>query len=95
MAGKSILLVILCAFVLVTGAVASGSPPTTTHISSMEEAKYKLDSGYNFILVDVRSKKSYDGSHIDGAISIPFEELKDRYTEIPQYSKVIVYAACN
>jgi hypothetical protein len=61
---------------------------------SVNEVKDQLDSGYDFVLVDVRRLASFDSIHIDKAISIPLAELPSRYAEIPNDLEVIVYAAC-
>jgi len=61
---------------------------------SVAAAKCILDSGDNVVLVDVRSKAQFEQSHISGAISIPFEELASRYSEIPYGAQVVVYASC-
>lgn len=37
------------------------------------------------LLIDLRSQKDYDNSHIPGAISIPYEELKMRIPEITKW----------
>ena len=42
-------------------------------------------------LVDVRRKEDYDESHIPQAISIPKEELKDRFDELSKNDVHVVY----
>lgn len=68
--------------------------PESVPMVSVEEVKHKLESGYSFILVDVRSKAAFAVTHISGAVSIPLEELPGRYMEIPQDSEVVVYSQC-
>ncbi|MFA7323378.1 MAG: FAD-dependent oxidoreductase, partial [Candidatus Nanopelagicales bacterium] len=41
-------------------------------------------------LVDVRTSAEFAAGHIEGAVNIPVDELRDRYTEIPK-DDVIVY----
>ena len=57
---------------------------------SLEEAQNKmaLDQA---VLVDVRSKASYDKSHAAGAISMPEEEVQARVDELPQDKDIILY----
>jgi rhodanese-related sulfurtransferase len=43
------------------------------------------------VLVDVRSKASYDKSHAAGAISMPEEEVGARVDELPQDKDIILY----
>jgi len=70
--------------------------PTTPAPSkiSPEAAKSILDTDHSAVFVDVRPKTDYDKEHIPGAISIPSEELQDRYSEILAESQIIVYAEC-
>ncbi len=55
------------------------------------EMKAILDSGSNIAIVDTRSEAAYERAHIVGAISIPLEEISQRYTELDDYNGVITY----
>jgi len=57
---------------------------------SLEDTQDKLAQG-QAILVDVRSKASYDKSHAEGAISIPEEEIEARKDELPRDKELILY----
>lgn len=57
---------------------------------SVEETVEKLEQGTG-VLVDVRSKSSYDSSHATGAISIPESEITVRLEELPRDQDVILY----
>ena len=75
----------------------SATPTATTPLPSKispEAAKSILDTDHSAVFVDVRPKTDYDKEHIPGAISIPSEELQDRYSEIPTAAQIIVYAEC-
>ena len=61
---------------------------------SVAALKNKLDDGNSIVLVDIRTKDRYETSHIDRAISIPYDDIADRYEEIPQDGEIIVYASC-
>jgi len=61
---------------------------------SVKELKQKLDRGDSLILLDVRPQGHYDMGHIEGALSMPLEEIPARYREIPQHTEVIVYSEC-
>ena len=67
--------------------------PLTSKISP-SAAKTILETDKTAVFVDVRPKVDYDKEHIPGAISIPSEELGERYSEIPAASQIIVYAEC-
>jgi rhodanese-related sulfurtransferase len=43
------------------------------------------------VLVDVRPAQEYAAGHIDGARSIPIEELEDRLAELPADREVVAY----
>jgi rhodanese-related sulfurtransferase/DNA-binding HxlR family transcriptional regulator len=43
------------------------------------------------VLVDVRPAEEYDAGHIDGARSIPIDELERRLAELPKDREVIAY----
>jgi hypothetical protein len=55
-----------------------------------EDAKAAQDSG-SAVIVDVRSKASYDASHIPGALSIPLGELETRLNELDPKAWIITY----
>jgi hypothetical protein len=58
---------------------------------SLEQLKEKLDAGADIVIVDVRSKEDFDEGHMAGAISIPWEEMEARYTELPGNKEIITY----
>src|SRR3989440_5394817 len=43
------------------------------------------------VLVDVRPTEEYEAGHIDGARSIPIEELESRLAELPADREVVAY----
>jgi rhodanese-related sulfurtransferase len=43
------------------------------------------------VLVDVRPREEFDAGHIDGARSIPLEELEDRLAELPADREIVAY----
>jgi len=53
-------------------------------------AKQMADAG-EAVLVDVRTKATYEQAHIAGAISMPSSEVLDRYHELPTDKLVIFY----
>lgn len=74
----------------------SDTTPIVTPVSdvSVKELKDKLDNGDELLLVDVRSTAEYNRGYIDSALSIPLEEIHNRYHEITQNKEVIVYSGC-
>jgi hypothetical protein len=57
---------------------------------SLDEATTKLAAGAA-LLVDVRSKESFDRSHAAGAVSIPEDELGARLSELPRDQEIYLY----
>ena len=57
------------------------------------EEAVKLVKENKAIFVDVRSKESYDASHIKGAVSIPLSEIPARMGELPKNKMIITYCA--
>jgi rhodanese-related sulfurtransferase/predicted transcriptional regulator len=43
------------------------------------------------VLVDVRPREEFDAGHIEGARSIPLEELEDRLADLPADREVVAY----
>jgi NADPH-dependent 2,4-dienoyl-CoA reductase/sulfur reductase-like enzyme/rhodanese-related sulfurtransferase len=59
------------------------SPITYTEYQDLDRAELTL--------LDVRFKAAYDHSHLDGAISIPLEELRSRLPELDREKLVVAY----
>jgi rhodanese-related sulfurtransferase/predicted transcriptional regulator len=46
---------------------------------------------HDIVLVDVRPAEEFDAGHIDGALSIPLDELAERLGELPEDAEVVAY----
>jgi len=55
-----------------------------------EELVARLDRG-DVVLVDVRPEEEFAAGHIDGARSIPLDELEERLAELPASREVVAY----
>jgi rhodanese-related sulfurtransferase/predicted transcriptional regulator len=55
-----------------------------------EELRERMASG-DAILIDVRPPEEYQAGHIEGARSIPIEELDGRLAELPADRELVVY----
>jgi len=58
---------------------------------SASELKSKMASASNLIVVDVRSKKEYEEMHIVGSISLPSEEISQRFNDLQGYKLIVTY----
>jgi rhodanese-related sulfurtransferase len=56
---------------------------------SPQELKYKIDTGQQICLLDVRSKAEVDICHIDGSLLIPLSELNENVHRIPQNRPIV------
>ena len=52
----------------------------------------KLDKTTSLI-IDTRTPSEYEMGHIDGAINIPVDEMRDRLSEIPKDKQLVLYCA--
>jgi rhodanese-related sulfurtransferase/DNA-binding HxlR family transcriptional regulator len=55
--------------------------------SELEERLHSPD----LVIVDVRPEQEYEAGHIEGAVSIPIDELAQRLAELPEGSEVVAY----
>jgi len=45
----------------------------------------------NTFLLDVRTTGEFDRGHIDGAVNIPIDEIRNRWAELPKHKLLLVY----
>lgn len=56
-----------------------------------EEAKELMDSGEEYILLDVREQEEFDEGHIEGAVLIPYGSIEERAEkELPDREQTIL-----
>jgi rhodanese-related sulfurtransferase len=55
-----------------------------------DELIARLRNG-DVVLIDVRPRQEFDAGHIEGARSIPIEELHDRLAELPADREIVAY----
>lgn len=62
---------------------------------TIQELKDKMDRGDRIVILDVRTAEDYSTSpnKIRGAIRIPLDQLKSRYTELPAAAEIVTYCA--
>jgi hypothetical protein len=82
---------------LITPSATTWKTPTASPAAgvpriSLDAAKTSLDAGAA-VLVDVRTVAAYEQSHAVGAISVPSNEVANRYTELPTDKQIILYCA--
>jgi rhodanese-related sulfurtransferase len=64
-----------------------GSPETEQRPS---EARMLVEQG-QATLLDVRTVQEFNEGHVDGAVNIPIQVLKERLNELPKDKPVVVY----
>jgi NADPH-dependent 2,4-dienoyl-CoA reductase/sulfur reductase-like enzyme/rhodanese-related sulfurtransferase len=60
---------------------------------SAESVQCKIQSGEDFVFLDVRSPQEYAGMHLPQSTLIPLGALRKRLSEIPRDKEVITYCA--
>ncbi len=73
---------------------ANADKPTRADVPRVDvgEAKIRAEAG-EAILVDVRTRATYEQQHIAGALSMPSAEVPERYAELPAGKLIIFYCA--
>ena len=83
-----IVLGVLIAFVIASPAGTANSgdttqPPAIEYIKlTSEDAKSRIDSGDEIIILDVRTEEEYNSEHIPNAILIPNETITDKMPDL-------------
>ncbi len=95
--GTLIVLAIVLWLVFNRPGTSQATPPTVTPASvaqvqrvTLQEAKAAYDNG-SALFLDVRDSTSYAASHINGAVSIPQNELLSRLNELDPSVWIIPY----
>ncbi|RRJ64589.1 ArsR family transcriptional regulator [Paenibacillus oralis] len=57
---------------------------------SKKEVLERMKTG-NFLVLDIRPKEEYEAQHIEGAVSVPMEELDDYLQNLPQETEIAAY----
>lgn len=76
---------------------AGGPEPNFSNDSlyvSIDDFKREYDRGANMVILDARPEQDYELDHIEGAISMPFFEVEERYEELPRDTWIVTYCAC-
>lgn len=71
----------------------AGLPAEQVEQVSVEKLNQRITGGSQVTLVDVRAKREFMTGHINGAINIPFPDLRKRYHELNPTIPVLVI--CN
>lgn len=61
---------------------------------STAELKRLIDRGEAPVVVDVRTRASYQTRHIPGALRITFDEIDNRLASLPREGEIVVYCTC-
>jgi len=64
--------------------------PDVSRISA-GEVKDKLASDSRVVVVDSRSRQSYNESHITWSISVPLSEMAEPYADLEGYDEIYLY----
>ncbi|MBM3705927.1 MAG: pyridine nucleotide-disulfide oxidoreductase [Actinobacteria bacterium] len=56
-----------------------------------EQLRQWIGKGEGLIILDVRTRREYDTGHIEGAINIPLDDLRDNLGILDRKKKIVVY----
>lgn len=87
------------------GIIGGADGPTSIRVSEKgekamyeqitpEEAKKIMDSGEEYIILDVREQDEFDSGHIAGAILIPYTEIGEKAEEMIPDKNVQILVYC-
>jgi len=78
-----------------TPLVEEGVPVTSGQVPRItpQELKALLDADGSVVVIDTRSRASYEQGHIPNATHLPASEVDSRYQEISKDVKVVLYCA--
>lgn len=63
-------------------AIEADSAGAEYHLLTAEQAKERMDSGEDLIVLDVRTQEEYDSGHIENAVLLPNETIYDTQPEL-------------
>jgi rhodanese-related sulfurtransferase len=73
----------------IAGYVAQNRLTGLSHLITWSELEQLNKNDY--ILVDVRTEAEYSKGHIEGAVNIPVDELRERLDELDKSKTIVVY----
>jgi NADPH-dependent 2,4-dienoyl-CoA reductase/sulfur reductase-like enzyme/rhodanese-related sulfurtransferase len=74
------------------GMIAANVLRGDVHLAHWDALENALEKDRVFLL-DVRNRSEYSQDHVDGAVNIPLDELRDRMGEVPEDQPVWAYCA--
>lgn len=60
------------------------------HTISKKDVLERMEKG-DLLVLDIRPREEYETAHIEGALSVPLEELEDYLQELPQDTEIAAY----
>ncbi|MDG6242828.1 MAG: rhodanese-like domain-containing protein [Methanolobus sp.] len=73
------------------GWVTAGFPAGHVPQVSSPELHDRINKGEGTTIIDVRALSEFEGFHIEGAVNIPVNELRERYTELePDAENILI-----
>jgi len=85
---------LILALALFTISFAACSSDRTGETIAAADLDALMTAGNAPLILDVRSKKEYDGGHIPGAINIPHTEIEARIAELDGHKNDMIVLHC-
>ena len=67
------------------------SVPYEPEVVTVDHVQERLAKGEQLLFVDVRSARSYEREHIEGAINVPASKLGEKTVDLPQNRWMVLY----
>lgn len=82
-------------FLLMTVLLFSACAKGAVYVNiTPEEAKAIMDSREGYIILDARTQEEYDGSHIPGAILIPYDQITEKAERVLTDKNQLILVYC-
>ena len=85
------ILLLAASILLLTGCGGGGETKHAYRQISQEEAAEIMNSGEDYLLLDVRTQAEFEGGHIPGALCIPNETIgTEQIPQLPDKSRLLL-----
>jgi len=73
------------------GLIAGNLKKGEVDFISVDKLKEKIKRSENITILDVRTKREYEEGHINGAVLIPIDNLRENIDKLDRRSQIIIY----
>ena len=92
---RILLVLVFCAFGMLTAAIQAQSAEAEFALISTEQLKTMVETKKDFLLIDARTTTEYQEAHIVGAVSIPEKNFDESLGLLPKGKSKLLVFYCN